>query len=224
MTDYLIHYGVKGMKWGVRKDRGALTSNSRRQKKEFKSFKKQYQKEKESSRPDIFISDNQRSKINEQARKLATTEDVKKIKAAKDKWLKLNDETPSFYDSKEFEAANNKAYSDTMNWFKKNDPDYLNQIVKMNNGKTNDLDKYHGFRKTFEGYQDYNWTKAEKVWSANNGKNRRKVDEAYNEYRIACENVGNRILGDYGNAKLNEHGLSYNDVVNYNIDWNKIIK
>lgn len=30
MSDYLIHYGVKGMKWGVRKDRTSSTSDRRK--------------------------------------------------------------------------------------------------------------------------------------------------------------------------------------------------
>lgn len=225
MSDYLIHYGVKGMKWGVRKEPRRSDHVSYRQKKAFKSFKKQYLKDRDSSRPYI-ISDNQHRAINDQVRNLATAEDVKRIKAAKDKWLKMERETPSFYDSKEFQAADKKAYSDTMSWFKKERPDYLNQIVKMNKGKTSDLDKYHDFRKTLDGYKDYNWSKAEKAWNVKNGQNRRKVDQAWKEYKRACEDVGNRILGDYGNAKigLSKYDPSYNSVINDNIDWDDIIK
>lgn len=62
--------------------------------------------------------------------------------------------------SKESKAATEKAYDDTYKWFEKNEPAYLNSIIKDNGGSKSSLDSYHDFRKVLDGYKDEEWNKS----------------------------------------------------------------
>lgn len=65
LNDYLIHYGVKGMKWGVRKDRRQSSSSSRKNQKSSLFLKK----DKRTKSNNVSDSSKQQSKQNKSLRR-----------------------------------------------------------------------------------------------------------------------------------------------------------
>lgn len=86
-------------------------------------------------------------------------------------------EYENYNNSKEYKDAVKKAsktaYEKTYNDIKKADPEYIKEIVKKNGGKTTGLDKFHDFRKQYEGYQDAEWSKTPEI---------QKSSELFQEY------------------------------------------
>lgn len=121
-----------------------------------------------------------------------------------------------FFDSKECLDASQKAYQDTVEWFRKNDPDYLSIIIKNNNGSEIGLDAFHDFRKLFEGYEDDYWQKAEAIFYRNESNRKAKEAEelAYKKYVFECEKAVNSVLGEHGSEEINS-------LANAKYFWNK---
>lgn len=94
-----------------------------------------------------------------------------------------NDSKYDFYESPEFDKAFNKAYSEaydeTLKWYKANEPEYLKNITKLENGKAPDFTEYHDFRKTLEGYHDEILSKYEEDF---NKKTKPTVLKEYEKY------------------------------------------
>ena len=103
---------------------------------------------------------------------------VKDTPGGKDKRMAIKYKAYEDYNnSKEYKDAIKKAskvaYEKTYNDIKKADPEYLKDIVKQNGGKTTGLDKFHDFRKQYEGYEDAEWSKTPEV---------RKSNELFQDY------------------------------------------
>lgn len=75
------------------------------------------------------------------------------------KFTKRNDLENEYFESGQARKDSAKAYNATVSWYKKNDPDGLNEMIKNNGGNKDTLDKYHDFRKTYEGFEDQYWAK-----------------------------------------------------------------
>lgn len=146
--------------------------------------------------------------------------DINELTDLKDKWKELDSKSVDFFDSKACEEASSKAYDETYNWFKKNDPEYLNEIIKNNNGEKAGLDGFHDFRKLYEGFEDEEWTKAEEEWSkTSEGKARVLADKAWGQYYDKLKEVGGKVsselLGKYSDKKLNVISKeTYGDLIN----------
>lgn len=67
-----------------------------------------------------------------------------------------------FNKTKAAKTAESTAYSKAVEWYKKNDPEYLEKIIKQNGGKTTGLDKYKDFQDKFDQFHVQEWDKAEK--------------------------------------------------------------
>ena len=68
-----------------------------------------------------------------------------------------------FYDSEERYKASGRAYDRTYEWFKKNEP----EMLKSMESQGGDLTAFHDFRKTYEGFEDEEWSKAKEEWDKN---------------------------------------------------------
>lgn len=133
-----MHHGVLGMKWGIRRHQpySVVPRGSGKTGKEIGEAKKKSNK-----------NDN----------------DADLIKKAFEEYEK-NRDPDDFFDSDEMYEASGRAYNKTVDWFKKNEPEFLESIIKKD-GKNADFRMYHDFRKTYEGFEDEEWTKAEKEWN-----------------------------------------------------------
>ena len=196
----------------------------KQQKSNFKKISRAHKKTKDISMP-LYRDEATSKVIEDKVTKsgLLNSDKMKKkisdVKKISDNWIKLEKLSEDFYDSKEIEKASKKAYDETLEWFEKNDPEYLKIIVKNNGGEKAGLDAFHDFRKMYEGYADIELTKAKKEWDKTDAaKNRKNADNAWDNYRKETEKIGNEvakeILGEYGNKKISAFDeYTYNDLV-----------
>jgi len=218
----LWHYGILGQKWGVRRYQNPDGSYTEAGKKRYAtSIQKSVNKVNYWKSGPKEVYENVTSIKNEVADNIYSNQykqikNVDQVLTAFHEFREAAKEEKDFYDSNECKEASSKAYRDTIDWFKKNDPEYLQDIINKNNGRDDDLDAYHDFRKTFEGFEDEAFEKAEKAFYSNpeNKAAKERVDKAYNKYMTECQKAADDLIGEYGNRRLSSYGYgnSYKNV------------
>lgn len=213
-TDSLSHHGILGQKWGKKNGPpyplGSNDHSSSEKKAGWRKSLSEKRDRKNKQKLSVEISKKNYSSKEEAKNDIKSrfpSESIPNINELQDSYssfIKAANNHSDFFDSKECADASNKAYDDTISWFRENDPNYLNTIIKNNGGSEAGLDAFHDFRKLFEGYEDIYWQKAEEKFYRNesNRKAKEAEDRAYEKYVSECKKAVNSILGDYGSEEI----------------------
>lgn len=178
----LYHYGIKGMKWGVRRYQnadGTLTAAGK--KRNAKQINKQLKKSfsRSGSMKDSVDA------IESSVDSIVSKSQKQKIKSTRDEWL----EKQGVVDKEENKVSNEIT--------KVADRLYKNEIQK--NG-----DSYPTERDKGKLYEYFFYDEAPDVVRKNNpqlAKAEKDADAAWDKYQAACKEVTESLLGSYGNKK-----------------------
>lgn len=145
----LYHYGVPGMKWGIRRYQntdGSLTNAGKRR--YAKNIKEQYKSKDGFKELTTNIQDDVTAHFKTQIDK-----HVDEIRNARKLMQQVSLAGHEYY-RVHYKNDRSRAYKETYDYFEKNDPAYLRSIVDKNKGDKNTLIKFHDFDKVFDGYLD----------------------------------------------------------------------
>lgn len=201
----LQHYGVKGMRWGVRRYQnsdGTLTNAGR--KRYAKQLTKEYKKGYDSAQP-FRTSSKFDATTKDLIRKHITKADIQKVRAASKRWSDSMEEADKA-EQELFDLAHKIGKKEYEKELKRNPSAYTSERMK-----TELLDHY-----TYE----YGWDEAHKQ-RPDLAKKTDAGDKKWSEYQEECKKVADKILGDYGNTTLYEceyYSYSVRDAVGQMID------
>lgn len=211
------HHGVQGQSWGIRngppyplniKGKAAL---NRQKKKNSKALVKAY-KDKDREKMGKLATEAAKSYVSDNT--------LYNLSRARDKINKFSYDD-EWEESEEYKKATKEAFENTLNWYKKNDPETLKTMLDKVNGDTGLLDQFHDFRKTQEGFHDEALEKYEKVYNANH----KEALNAFNEYNDALDAVTEDIVGKFKDTPLSKgsNSLKLKYVLPGYIDMNELL-
>ena len=189
---YLMHFGIKGQKWGVRRfqnEDGTLTEagikrygSEKEQKELSKTIQKLHQSRDKYSRFTIWQDSKNRKKIENAPQ---VREAVKKASEeyAKSKLKKLKDESDR--EKEEFMSGKNKEAAKYVAQYKKNHPDYKDRGYDEDDVKN----LAYGFYRIDKDKQQ---TKKQRLDSI------KEYNDAEKQYRRICKELASTVLGKHG--------------------------
>lgn len=212
----LMHFGIKGQKWGVRRYQNPDGSLTPEGKKRYLNSDGTFTKEgkellfkKASESKNLWYGDNKNReksyKANEQIKNAIkssmTDSDKKLLKEKYDKWQELgkklnsSKESKSFEDSKEYNSMLNEATKKTLDYIKKTKLD------------SNDEKLYY---KVFDHfiYDKGLYDRYEKSY-LNNNSVQKEYRKAFDDYIKTSEKITSNMLGDYSDISVSAIGYDY---------------
>lgn len=196
---YLVHHGILGQKWGIRRFQnpdGTLTEagKQRLQKKEFKVAKKSQETGYRDSRSRATDYLKKSKVISERSNELKNLE--VKIK-------NIDSQLDDLMYEKSFDEAVKEATAEII----KDHPDFMKNPEY-------DVQEFIDFCLYEEGYLNKHMDKV----NQNNPEYKSLKNElknAVNEYKDTCKNITNEIIGEYGNQKIAGLGtdMTYKELV-----------
>lgn len=206
----LYHYGVRGMKWGVRRYQnkdGTLTAAGKRRL--AKGIKEDYAKDTTNAGYVRLVksisdelSENYKSQLGDH---------INNIREKKRFSDRVDEIQESYFDSKDYKLDYKRAYDETYKLFEKDDPDFLRQLIDKNGGDKNTLLKFHDFDKTHDGFLDSISTESLNQRFEKNGIDPKAAYDAYGDYVKACNTAAKTVVGVYGNMKVPKEYSWMND-------------
>lgn len=223
-ADELYHWGVKGMKWGVRRfqnEDGTLTPEG--QKRLADSWDDRVNKQYEADyRDKHFKVERLERKFQKEGKKIyetaITEEDRSKLKAKADKLIDATTEYHSIPDnihddpdSKEYKELYDKVYDKALKDWKDDDPDWHDILLEECDGDEQKLKEKliydeddPDFSEYFSYYMDKDKGSYEKQWKQSHQDNFKKRETAMKkyqqiekEYKEECAKITDKILGEY---------------------------
>lgn len=214
-SNELYHHGIKGQKWGVRRfqnsDGSLTTAGKKRYLSKDGELSRKGQKQLTEMAKEVGRSENYETRAAAREKLVEylssspmNAKRIGEINSLRQKWRNAEEKVGlDYFDSDQRYNDSSKAYKETYDWFKQNNPTYLKKIVKLNNGRTDDLDMYHDFRKAYEGFEDVAWQRGKEEYYKKNPeikKNKKLADSAHKEYWDAVKKATNDIVGSNSSA------------------------
>lgn len=241
METYLMHHGIKGQKWGIRRyqnEDGSYTEEGKRRrphaeerlrKKDLKGLKKIIKSENDRTSGELWKSKEIAKESTKFIRRHISDADLNMLKSKKREFTKYidvddYDETDQY--EKDFPEMAKKASEKTDAYFLKYEPETYKELLNIAGGDKAELTGIRPYDKIFESYlYDDIMPSYENAYKKSHPEIKLR-DKAWSDYYDSCKEVGRKLIKDTEDAPIDIRspwGARYKETAIKYIDFNSLL-